>query len=97
MEAQHVMNAAIDPAVRRFEYASQFPHGCVLHANDPGISFEYQPASASFGGPITADSPLPDVTLRTEAGTTLKNIAMNCIEMSVNTVEPNASPKTSKK
>jgi uncharacterized tellurite resistance protein B-like protein len=51
-----------------------------LHASDPGISFEYHPASASFGGPITAQSPLPDVTLRMEPGTTLKNIAMICIE-----------------
>jgi hypothetical protein len=63
----------------RIQYASQFPHGCSLYANAPEISFEYQPASASFGGPITGQSDFPDVTLCTEPGTTLKNIAMDCI------------------
>jgi hypothetical protein len=63
----------------RIQYARHFPYGCFLHANAPEISFEYQPASASFAGPITAQSDFPDVTLCTEPGTTLKNIAMDCI------------------
>ena len=62
------------------EYITRFSYGLSLPLDGPQIQFAYQPASGSFAGPVTVQSTIPDVTVFDEPGTTLKEIAMSCLE-----------------
>jgi hypothetical protein len=68
-----------------------------LRPNKTRLKIDYQPASASFGGPVTLTANLPDVTRTTATLDRLRNLAEQCSQELDRSPPPTArcpSPKS---
>ena len=61
-------------------YRERWGGGIVVKPNKTTIRLEYHPASASFGGQVTASTALPDVTVLKEPISSLKDLGAKCID-----------------
>jgi tellurite resistance protein len=61
-------------------YREKWGAGIVVKPNKTTIRLEYQPASASFGGQVTASTALPDITVLKEPIGTLKELGAECMD-----------------
>jgi uncharacterized tellurite resistance protein B-like protein len=61
-------------------YREHWGAGIVVKANKTNIRLEYQPASASFGGPVRAQMELPDITILKEPIGKLRELGLECME-----------------
>ena len=61
-------------------YRERWGAGIVVKPNKTTIRLEYQPASASFGGPVTARTELPDITLLKEPIGKLRDLGTECTD-----------------
>jgi hypothetical protein len=59
-------------------YRDSFGDGIRLRPNKTRLKIEYQPASASFGGPVTLTADLPDVARTSATLDRLRNLAEQC-------------------
>ncbi|MFP5287987.1 MAG: TerB N-terminal domain-containing protein, partial [Thermoanaerobaculia bacterium] len=61
-------------------YRDSFGDGIRLRPNKTQLKIDYQPASASFGGPVTLTAKLPDVTRTSATLDRLRNLAEQCTQ-----------------
>ena len=61
-------------------YQKKWGTGIVVKPNKTTIRLEYQPASASFGGQVTASTALPDITVLKEPIGMLKELGVECMD-----------------
>ena len=61
-------------------YQKKWGTGIVVKPNKTTIRLEYQPASASFGGQVTASTALPDITVLKEPIGMLKELGVGCMD-----------------
>lgn len=61
-------------------YRERWGGGIVVKPNKTTIRLVYQPASASFGGQVTASTGLPDVTVLKEPISSLKDLGAKCVD-----------------
>jgi uncharacterized tellurite resistance protein B-like protein len=61
-------------------YRELWGAGIVVKPNKTTLRLEYQPASASFGGPVTARTELPDITILKEPIGKLRELGIECTD-----------------
>jgi uncharacterized tellurite resistance protein B-like protein len=61
-------------------YREKWGAGIVVKPNKTTIHLEYQPASASFGGQVTASTTLPDITVLKEPICKLRELGAECMD-----------------
>jgi uncharacterized tellurite resistance protein B-like protein len=61
-------------------YQERWGVGIVVKPNKTILRLEYHPASASFGGPVTASTDLPDITVLKEPIGKLRELGAECVD-----------------
>lgn len=61
-------------------YQERWGGGIVVKPNKSILRLEYHPASASFGGPVTASTDLPDITALKEPIGKLRELGAECVD-----------------
>jgi hypothetical protein len=61
-------------------YRERWGAGIVVKPNKTTIRLEYQPASPSFGGPVSAQTELPDITVLREPIGKLRELGTECMD-----------------
>jgi len=64
----------------RFRYRERYPDGIKMRPPARKISFSYYPASAGFGGTVSAQSDLPDITSVVGPLNKLKDLGAECMD-----------------
>ena len=61
-------------------YKERWGDGIVVKPNKATLRLEYHPASASFGGPVTASTGFPDITILKEPIGRLRELGAECVD-----------------